>query len=55
MPSCQSDLFRGVPPVAQGVTNPISIHEDVGSIPDLAELWCRLRMLLGTGVAVAVA
>ena len=41
-----------------------SIHEDVGLIPGLAsalriwhyhELWCRLQMLLRSGVAVAVA
>ena len=36
-----------------------SIHEDVGSIPGLTqrchELWCRSQMLLGSGVAVAVA
>ena len=40
----------GVPIVAQRVTNPTSIHEDVGLIPGLAQwikylvllwLWCR--------------
>ena len=47
-------------------TNPASIHEDEGSIPGLAllgllriwcccELWCRLQMLLTSGVTVAVA
>ena len=45
------------------VTNPISIHEDVGSIPGLfcwlrtqrcCELWCRLQMRLRSHVAVAV-
>ena len=46
------------------VTNPISIHEDVGSILALlsglrirscCELWCRSQTGLGSGVAVAVA
>ena len=53
----------GVPVVAQLLTNPISIHEDVVSIPGLAqwvrimcccELWCRLQTWLGSCVAVAV-
>ena len=30
----------GVPLVAQGVTNPTSTHEDVGSIPGLAQ-WIK--------------
>ena len=30
-------LNIGVPAVAQWVTNPTSIHEDVGSIPSLAQ------------------
>ena len=46
----------GVPVVARRVTNPTSIHEDVGSIPGLAphgyELWCRSKTLLRSRVAV---
>ena len=45
------------------VTKLTSIHEDAGSIPVLSglkswhchELWYRLQMRLGFGVAVAVA
>ena len=45
------------------VTDLTSIHEDVGSIPGLlsglrtqhcSELWYRLQLQLGSGVAVAV-
>ena len=45
-------------------TNLSRIHEDTGSIPDLAqwlrircchELWCRLQVRLGSGIAVALA
>ena len=53
--------FMGVPVVAHRVMNLISIHEDVDSLPGLAqwvkdcyELWCRLQMWLGSCVAVAV-
>ena len=34
--------------------NPASIHEDMGSIPGLTELWCRSQMQLRSLVAVAV-
>ena len=56
------EWLGGVPVVAQRVKNPISVCEDVGSIPDLAqqvkiwcclELWCRLPMWLESGVAAA--
>ena len=54
----------GVPVVAQWLTNLTSIHEDVGFIPGLlsglkiwccSELWYRLQMGFGSGIAVAVA
>ena len=44
--SCKKKLDIGVPVVAQRVKNTTSIHEDVGSIPDLTqcpELQCRLQ------------
>ena len=52
----------GVPVVAQRVTNPTSIHADVGlipgpsglRIPGYCELQFRLQMLLGSGFAVVV-
>ena len=48
--------------MTQRLTNPTSIHEDVGSIPGLIqwirhccrELWCRSQTQLGSGVAVSV-
>ena len=56
---------RGVPVVAQWLTNPTRNHEVAGSVPALAqwvidpvllcELWCRLQTRLGSRVAVALA
>ena len=55
-----------VPFMAQWLTNPTRIHEDVDLIPGLAqwvkgldllnpdELWCRLQTWLGSRIAVAV-
>ena len=57
------NAVKGVPVVVQRVTNPIGIHEDSGSIPDLTrcvkeqhhrELWCSLQAPLSSRVAVAV-
>ena len=38
-------VFLGVPTVAQQVKNPTSIHEDVGSIPGLAQWVEDLELL----------
>ena len=55
---------RGVPVMAQWLTNPTGNHEvEVRSLPLLSglmirrcrELWCRLQTQLGSRVAVAVA
>ena len=62
--SCASEtynLHKRSSLVAQWVKSPTSIHEDMGSIPGLAQ-WvrdpvfelCRLQMWLGSLVAVAV-
>ena len=53
----------GVPIVAQQSVNPTSIHEDMGSIPSLAQwvkdlvcraLWCRSKTWFGSHVAVTM-
>ena len=36
-PVCTKRCGWGVPVVAQRLTNPTNIHEDAGSIPDLAQ------------------
>ena len=58
---------KGVPVVAQWLTNPTRNHEVAGSVPALAqwvndpairrcrELWCRLQTWLGSSIAVALA
>ena len=55
---------KGVPVVAQWLTNPTRNHEVAGSVPGLAqglriqccrELWCRLQMLLRSHIVVALA
>ena len=44
----------GVPIVAQWFTNPTRNREVAGSVPALAQLWCRLQTRLGSRVAVAL-
>ena len=39
----------GIPFVVQGIKNPITIHEDVGSIPGLPQ-WVKDLALLQTAV-----
>jgi len=45
----KKNIFWRVPVVAQCVTNPTSIHEDAGSIPDLAQ-WVKNLALWGAVV-----
>ena len=40
----------GVPVVAQQVKNPTSIHEDVGSIPGLAQWVKESNIVMGYGI-----
>ena len=56
-------VSRGGPVVAQPIKNLTRFHEDTGLIPGLdqwvknpalPQLWHRLQMWLGCGVAVAV-
>ena len=42
-------LKLGVPVVAQEVTNPTSIHEDVGSIPGISQWGKDLALPCGVG------
>ena len=41
--------YRGVPTVAQQITDPTSIHEDVDLIPGLAQ-WIKYLALLWAAV-----
>ena len=41
----RNHIFFGVPILAQWLTNPISIHEDMGLIPGFAQ-WVKDPMLL---------
>jgi len=42
--------LKGVLIVAQGITNPTSINEDAGSIPDLLPQWVKDLHCCGCGV-----
>ena len=61
--SLNGNGILGISSVAQRVTNPTSLHEDMDLIPGLVqwvkihchELWCRSQMRLRSGIAVAVA
>ena len=45
----KEDVVQGVPTVVQWVKNPISIHEDVGSIPGRTQ-WVKDPALPQAGV-----